>query len=86
MTTSHPIPLTHWCAKLRWKSYPRDFASVDAVAAVFWNGGQTYSCLSTQSAAGEDDGLAAPERCDGARSCYKSHSTLVWLQRRNTNA
>lgn len=72
---------SYWCKKLRWKSYTLDRDNASAAAHLFARGGQSFSCLSTVSAFGEDDGPVAPERCHPARPCYEEHPTLVMLRR-----
>ena len=72
---------TYWCKKLRWKSYGLDRDDAPAAARLFLRGGQTFSCLSTVNAVGEDDGPVAPERCHPGRGCYVEHPTLVMLRR-----
>lgn len=70
-----------WCKKLRWKSYSVDREDAGRAVALFVRGGQTFSCLSTQGCAGEDDGPVAPEQCHPGRPCYAEHPTLVMLKR-----
>lgn len=72
-----------WCQKLRWKSYALDRDDVGRAAESMTTGGQTFLCLTTANAVGEDDGLVAPEACTGRRPCYREHATLVMLRRQN---
>jgi len=63
----------HWCKFLRWKSYGVDQSEPLQVAKIFCDGSVTYTCLHTGLPLGPDDNLAAPEKCQGARSCYRHH-------------
>ena len=88
MTLPHPpagaVPSqpTHWCKRLRWKSYALDRDDASAAALLFFRGGQVFTCQRTLNAVGEDDGPVAPERCHAGRTCYVEHPTLVMLRRR----
>jgi len=72
---------SHWCKKLRWKTYPLDKDDASAAQKLFLRGTQTFFCFRTANAAGEDDGPVAPERCHSGRECYVEHPTLVMLKR-----
>jgi hypothetical protein len=76
-----PSQPSHWCKKLRWKSYTLDRDDASAAAELFVRGGQVFTCLTTVNAYGEDDGPVAPECCHDGRGCYVEHPTLVMLRR-----
>lgn len=65
-----------WCRKLRWKGYDTDKESMSRVVDTMLNGGVGFTCLSTALCVGEDDELAAPERCSPSRECYDEHPLL----------
>ena len=59
------------CRHLRWKSSARDSQDPLEVLGAFARNQVPYSCLRTCQAWGPDDGLAAPECCNGSRACFE---------------